>query len=365
MLPMGPELFGHPNPWVRAVRVLGLVTGLASGSVDAMTQLRATPVDLRQTVGVESPQWTMMMMHPVIADPECVAQGVFAGNPFVGETRWMTLAEVERSPAGAVHPLVASMFSSIVRNAAAAATLPWSSRFGPVRGSGAVFQPVPPGPLFSIDVECVADGTGHNDRTPCEIAMVDGEGNPVFHRYIDVRPYVVSYLTEVTGLSEDTLASASAERVSSLERAIADLKAALPPTAVLVGSSVSSDIRWLGLEEGKDFSAAVDLVRVFELPAPAADPSSPGGGRAVRFSLRALALRLLRQTGFQDTSHDPMEDARVSVTLYTRFASTREAWEKAIALLRVSAPTTSKVPASIEGVCMRKYQRNQCTCGQD
>ncbi len=32
---------------------------------------------------------------------------------------------------------------------------------------------VPPGPIFSIDVECVATGSDHNSRDVAQIALVD------------------------------------------------------------------------------------------------------------------------------------------------------------------------------------------------
>ncbi len=38
-----------------------------------------------------------------------------------------------------------------------------------------------------------------------------------------------------------------------LPSAIAALKQALPPTAILVGQSIGKDVDWLGLVEGQDF----------------------------------------------------------------------------------------------------------------
>ena len=38
--------------------------------------------------------------------------------------------------------------------------------------------------LVSIDVECAATGRGHNDRAPCRIAAVDGEGRGIFNRAV-------------------------------------------------------------------------------------------------------------------------------------------------------------------------------------
>lgn len=34
-------------------------------------------------------------------------------------------------------------------------------------------QPLPQGPVYSIDVECVATGTGHDDRAVAQISLVN------------------------------------------------------------------------------------------------------------------------------------------------------------------------------------------------
>ena len=217
--------------------------------------------------------------------------------------------------------------------------------------------------MFSIDVECVATGTGHNDRAPGEIAAVDAKGNAVFHRYVET-PVLVSYLTELTGLSEAKMAAARREgRVSTLEVAIEDLKKVLPADAVLVGSSIESDIRWLKLEQGKDFAHAVDLTKLFECFSP---PTRPGmQPRPIRFSLRALAMRLLSQRNFQVDEHDPMIDARVSTKLYIEFGCHKSAWNSAMAKLRVIAPVATRIPAVIDNVCMRKFNKRECICNQE
>jgi DNA polymerase III epsilon subunit-like protein len=223
--------------------------------------------------------------------------------------------------------------------------------------------PVPPaGPVYSVDVECVATGPGHNDRSPGEIALVDEKGRAVFHRYVAVDVPVVSYLTELTGLTAAKIAAAKDSEVSSLSSAIEDLRRVLPGNAVLVGSSIESDIRWLGLEAGRDFAHAVDLTKLFECYSPPMGRSPP---RPVRFSLRALALRLLGMRNFQVDEHDPTIDARVSVRLYMEFARSEQAWQAATRRLRVLLPASTKIPAVIDGVCMRKFAKKECTCGQD
>jgi hypothetical protein len=60
-------------------------------------------------------------------------------------------------------------------------------------------------PIFSIDVECVATGIQHNSRSVAQVALVDEWCRPVFNAYIQQDKPVVSYLTQLTGITKDTL----------------------------------------------------------------------------------------------------------------------------------------------------------------
>lgn len=114
---------------------------------------------------------------------------------------------------------------------------------------------------FSIDVECVATGNEHNARDVAQIALVDQFERCLLNVY--VKPpegkKVHSYLTPLTGITEDVL---SAHGVP-LEDAMQHVRAALPPHAVLVGQNIAKDVEWLRLEEGKDFTSLVDLAGVW------------------------------------------------------------------------------------------------------
>jgi DNA polymerase III epsilon subunit-like protein len=69
-----------------------------------------------------------------------------------------------------------------------------------------IFIQVPPGhPLFSIDVECVATGVQHNARAIAHIAVVDEWSRPVFNVYIKPDQPILSYITELTGLTAELL----------------------------------------------------------------------------------------------------------------------------------------------------------------
>lgn len=59
--------------------------------------------------------------------------------------------------------------------------------------------------VFSIDVECVATGVQHNSRSVAQVALVDEWCRPVFNAFIKQDKPVVSYLTPLTGLTQETL----------------------------------------------------------------------------------------------------------------------------------------------------------------
>lgn len=376
-LPLGPSLFVHNHPWVRASRVTSQITALSSYVLAPLNQMPTSTFPM-SSVGVNSARWRHGVTLPGAADNAALhLPPLDPCNASASEVRWFTEREIEIAagqPVGGAsqisrHPTLGEISPD------ALALLPWIS------GSPAAAQlpafsvleattpqppfPSPPqGPVFSIDVECVATGTGHNDRAPGEIAAVDAKGNAVFHRYVET-PGMVSYLTELTGLSEDKMAAARKEgKVSTLDAAIEDLKRVLPSDAVLVGSSIESDIRWLRLEPGRDFAHAVDLTKLFECFSP--PTGRPGSQpRPIRFSLRALAMRLLGHRNFQIDEHDPMIDARVSTRLYTEFGCHKAAWNSAMAKLRVLAPVATRIPAVIDNVCMRKFNKRECICGQE
>ena len=60
-------------------------------------------------------------------------------------------------------------------------------------------------PVYGVDVECVASGMSHNARSVAQVAVVDEWGRPVFNAYIRQEMPVLSYITELTGLTKEIL----------------------------------------------------------------------------------------------------------------------------------------------------------------
>lgn len=264
-------------------------------------------------------------------------------------------------------------------------------------------------PFFSIDVECIATGYGscakgindgcgnegrygegipasqYNDlshRYPGRVAMVDSDGNLLTD--IIIRPPqngkgVVSYLTELTGLTEEMCLGPEAK---SLEEAVAMIKSLLPKDGVLVGQAIDHDVEWLGLVPGRDFQRFVDVSVIFRQRMPAvlavaseavknavesgstvgskdADPSSDEylgfDTRYRSFSLRHVCLNLLG-TDIQSGVHDPIVDARYSLILFHKYRNSSVTQLRIVRDGLHRAPVTpgfaaEKTPV-LDGVCV-------------
>ena len=113
---------------------------------------------------------------------------------------------------------------------------------------------------IALDVECVATGKRHDDRDVCLVAVVDANEKVILKRKVKPEKPIVSYLTPLTGLRQGDLDDGN--RLSVVLR---EVKALLGPDVVLVGQGVKSDIKWLQLEEGKDYNSVVDLAQMFKV----------------------------------------------------------------------------------------------------
>ena len=116
-----------------------------------------------------------------------------------------------------------------------------------------------PGPghetLIAIDVECVATGPQHHDRAVAQISLVDAQCNPILNLYVRPDKPVVSYLTPLTGMTQEHLDAQGTDFASAVQT----LRSQLPPSSVLVGQNILKDVEWLGLVRGTDFADMVDL----------------------------------------------------------------------------------------------------------
>ena len=112
---------------------------------------------------------------------------------------------------------------------------------------------------IALDVECVATGRRHDDRDVCLVAVVNENEEVILKRKVKPDKPIVSYLTPLTGVKRGDL-----DDGNKLSDVLAEVKALLGPDVILVGQGAKSDIKWLQLEQGKDYNSVVDLGQMFK-----------------------------------------------------------------------------------------------------
>ena len=139
-----------------------------------------------------------------------------------------------------------------------------------------------PEKYFSVDVECVATSRRHDERSVALVAVVDKDEKVLLKAKVKQDNPVFSYLTPLTGLRPGDL-----DNGEQLDDVIRQVKALFGPDVVLVGQGIPSDIKWLKLEEKRDFKSSVDLGKLFKTYNPRYDNYS-------YFSLSHEANTLIR-----------------------------------------------------------------------
>lgn len=232
--------------------------------------------------------------------------------------------------------------------------------------------------VVSVDVECVANGKGHNDRCVARVAVVGmpPAGHPLhradqspakvdhmLHVLLDevVAPpegtKIVSFLTPLTGMTEAHFSTA--KPLAEVQAALLTL---LGPDVILVGQGIQGDIDWLQLQAGRDYATAVDLAEIFKA-------YNPRYANFSFFTLRHEATVLLGPgTRASTEEHCPVDDAQASIRLYHRYVVERpgelEAAKRRLLAVR-SAPSLAKSLGYVmDGVCMAKFMPDRCICGQ-
>lgn len=217
-----------------------------------------------------------------------------------------------------------------------------------------LYSQYPVSKYFSIDVECVATGPGHNDRDVAQVSLVDQYENILLNIYVRPSRPVVSYLTPLTGLTAEMLDTHG----MPLQDALGMLRQVLPPSAVLVGQNIAVDIRWLGLREGVDFESLIDLSGAYRVFNPKFQSYS-------YFSLQHQVKVVLGVT--MEPTHNAVSDAIMSIKLLNKFMELQgnsdemDRIRQALIAAPLEASFAKKNP-SFEGVCMGN--KKTCSCGQ-
>eukprot|EP00959_Pyramimonas_sp_CCMP1952_P283067 5916787-Pyramimonas_sp.AAC.1 len=207
--------------------------------------------------------------------------------------------------------------------------------------------PIPPGPYYSIDVECVATTMGHNGRTVAQISLIDEASNCVLNLYVKPDVAVTSYLTSLTGVTAELLE----EHGMDLAQAVAKLKKHLPYNATLVGQNIGKDVQWLKLREDEDFANMVDLAGLFRV-------FNEQYQSFTYFGQDHVATVLLGES-LDGAAHNAVTDAIKSMRLFHLYVQMQapgmeEQWKQAQTNL-LSHPIAKSFAVqnpTFEGVCM-------------
>ncbi|RHY87755.1 hypothetical protein DYB35_001658 [Aphanomyces astaci] len=155
--------------------------------------------------------------------------------------------------------------------------------------------------MCHLTVECVVTGSGHNDRAPCRVALVDLHNRVSWSAIILVTP-VLDPLTAITGLTTAQIQAKG--RPFDVVRD--DLFGYIGPGMVLVGQKVTNDVGWMQLEAGTHYARTVDLAELFRL-------WNPHFEHYMYFTLRKQVY--VAFGAVVGGSHDPVEDEMWSMRL--------------------------------------------------
>lgn len=171
-----------------------------------------------------------------------------------------------------------------------------------------IIQTLPGLSVFSIDVECVATDVHHNARSIAQVALVDEWGNPLLNILIKQDQPVKSYLTALTGITEEMLQNFGVP----LAEAMSILRSFLTPDSILVGQSILKDVHWLQLIRGVDYHSLIDLYSVFRV-------WDPKYNSFTNFSQDHCAKVWLGIT--ERSQHNAVTDAIISMSLFNAYRS--------------------------------------------
>ncbi|CAL55949.1 Exonuclease, RNase T/DNA polymerase III [Ostreococcus tauri] len=210
-------------------------------------------------------------------------------------------------------------------------------------------------PVVSLDVECVATGPKHHDRSVAQIAVVCARTERVLcDVFVKQTKEVRSYLTPLTGIDKETLET----RGIPLDEALERVRSVLGPRHVVVGQGVLKDVEeWLGLTRGVDYGDLIEMTGIWRVW------NERYGSWSV-FSQDHL-VRCLLATEVSST-HDAAGDCVKSIRLFRLFHRllTNDAEGLAAARAKLLAiapePSFSKRFPIFEGVCQGG---RTCSCG--
>ncbi|XP_049541352.1 uncharacterized protein LOC125954791 [Anopheles darlingi] len=160
-----------------------------------------------------------------------------------------------------------------------------------------MYKPVTPwSPMFGID--CEMCGTADGSSVLTRISVVNEEGTPVYDKLVKPFKRITDYRTRFSGITEEMLRSVTT-RLADVQR---DIRALLPPDAILIGQSLNSDLDAMQMMH----PYVIDTSIVFNVT----------GNPATKTKLQVLSKKFLeRNIQCGTDGHNPIEDCSACLAL--------------------------------------------------
>jgi len=208
------------------------------------------------------------------------------------------------------------------------------------------------GPYYVLKVSCVATGAEAEDRSVGHIALIDWSLHTKANVFVKPAQNIVSYIEPLTSLNGALL-----EKYGySLQKAIEIVKSELPANAVLIGQNITMDLQWLGLKQGVDFRAFIDLRDLWR-------SWSEHFKTWTHYSLPHQAKCVLSATPQQLAAHSASIDAMTTMKLFQYYLWCRlynmALFQQKVFLLQNTEiePSFAKKNPVFEGVAMRQNKK--------
>lgn len=212
---------------------------------------------------------------------------------------------------------------------------------------------------ISINIAYIANGWGHNDRTPCWIVLSDFQGNIIFDEKINPllsKTFcdITSTLEPLTGITMDILEKEG----KSYNEIITNISEILNSETVLVGHNVDTDILRLGLQTGKHYKNYIDLSMEFR--------TARLYGSKIKHKYFSINQEKYALLDIKEENNDIIEDTKYSMILFKNWIKPGDTKKnRAIRkLVECKYSFDNDNNFIIDGVCCSPYRKDKCICNQ-
>ena len=212
---------------------------------------------------------------------------------------------------------------------------------------------------ISMNVTYIANGWGHNDRTPCWIVLANFEGNIIFNEKINPllsKTFcdITSTLEPITGITMDILEKEG----KSYNEIIKNISEILNSESVLIGHNIDIDILRLGLQTGKHYKNYIDLSMEFR--------TARLYGSKVKHKYFSINQEKYALLDIKEESNNIIDDVKYSMILFKNWIKPGDTKKnRAIRkLIDCKYSFDDNKNFIIDGVCCATYRKDKCICNQ-